>query len=293
MSDRVKLPADVEMEDKLAFGLTAHQLLILAATCFAAYIAFDTARAIAPPAAAAGLSAPVAIIGGVMAWGRRDGVAADRLAMFGLWHLIQPKRRVLAPEGIPAPAPNGVGGLELPVHSVRHCGLVELETGGFRIMLEASATTFALRSDEEQAGMVEAFGRFLNSLSDPIQISVRGEPVDLDPRADAIERAAGGMPHPALADAARDHSQFLRKLADGASIQRRQVLLVLTTQGTDRETAQAVLARRASEARELLTAGGVTLQRLEGNQTADVLARALTVPSPPAGSHLNGTVTAC
>jgi hypothetical protein len=293
MSDRIKLPADVELEDKLAFSLTARQLLILAATAFGAYIAFDIVHSIAPTPAAAAVSAPVAIVGCLLALGRRDGVTADRLALFAFWHLLQPKRKVLAPEGIPQPSPKGLGILNVPVRSVLRTGLVELETGGFRMVLEASATSFALRSDQEQAAMVEAYGRFLNSLSDPVQIHVRGETVDFSPRADAIERAATTMPHPALADAARDHARFLRELGGGAGTRRRQILLVLTTPGTDREAARAVLARKASEAQELLAAASVTLRPLDGDQTAAALARAIAAPGPPAGSHLDGTVTAC
>lgn len=36
-SDRVRLPADVELEDKLAFGLTARQLFLLGATALLSY----------------------------------------------------------------------------------------------------------------------------------------------------------------------------------------------------------------------------------------------------------------
>ncbi|MGH3265441.1 MAG: PrgI family protein, partial [Trebonia sp.] len=254
MSERIKLPADVEMEDKVAFGLTARQLAILAATCFGAYVVFDIVHSVAPSVVAAALTTPFVACGALLGFGRRDGLPADRLAMFGLWHLIGPKRQVLAPEGIPAPTTDRLGVLEVPVSHVMHSGLIELDAGGFRMVLTAGATSFALRSDEEQASMVEAFGRFLNSLSDPVQISVRAEPVDLAPRAVVIDQAASGMPHPALGDAARGHARFLRELGSGAGIRRRQILLVLTAPGTDRDAAQAGLARRASEARELLAA---------------------------------------
>ncbi len=229
-----------------------------------------------------------------MALGRRDGVPADRLAIFGLWHLIQPRRQVLAPEGIPPTASDTrLGSLQVPVQRVLRSGLMELNAGGFRIVLVASSTSFALRSDEEQASMVEAFGRFLNSLADAVQISVRSEPVDLAPRATVIDCAASGMPHPALADAARGHAAFLRELGSGPGLRRRQILLVLTAPGTDRDAAQAVLARRGSEARELLAAAGVTLQQLDGDQAATALARLTAPPGPPTGSYLNGKVAAC
>jgi hypothetical protein len=294
MSDRIKLPANVEMEDKPAFGLTARQLVILAATAFGAYVVFDIVHSVAPSVVAIGLSTPVVACGALLALGRRDGVPADRLAMFGLWHVLQPKRQVLAPEGIPPAATDSrFGNLQVPVRRVLRSGLIELDAGGFRMVLVASSTSFALRSDEEQASMVEAFGRFLNSLADAIQISVRSEPVDLAPRAAVIDQAARDMPHPALAAAARGHALFLRELGSGASLRRRQILLVLTAPGTDRDAAQAVLARRASEACDLLAAAGVTLQSLDGDQAATALARLVSPPGPPTGSYLNGKVAAC
>jgi hypothetical protein len=294
MSDRIKLPANVEMEDKLAFGLTARQLVTLAATAFGAYVVFDIVHSIAPSVVAAALTTPLVACGALLALGRRDGLPADRLAMFGLWYLIQPKRQVLAPEGLPTPSRDSrLGALQVPVSRVMRSGLIELETGGFRMVLTAGATSFALRSDEEQASMVEAFGRFLNSLADAIQISVRSEPVNLSPRAAVIDQAARDMPHPALADAARGHAAFLRELGSGAGLRRRQILLVLTATGTDRDAAQAVLTRRASEARDLLAAAGVTLQPLDGDQAATTLARLVSPPGPPTGSYLNGKVAAC
>ena len=42
-ADRVKLPADVELEDKLAFGLTARQLLLLGATALISYTLYTVA----------------------------------------------------------------------------------------------------------------------------------------------------------------------------------------------------------------------------------------------------------
>src|SRR6266540_3907070 len=52
--ERVRLPADVELEDRLAFGLTARQLLLLFATALAAYGDYSFAASLMPlPLAAA------------------------------------------------------------------------------------------------------------------------------------------------------------------------------------------------------------------------------------------------
>ena len=81
---------------------------------------------------------------------------------------------------------------------VLRSGLVELTDGTYVLLLRASSTSFALRSEEEQAALVEAFGRFLNGIADPLEIVVVSEPVDLDARAEALERAALELPNVAL-----------------------------------------------------------------------------------------------
>jgi hypothetical protein len=296
MSRRTKLPADVELEDRIVFGLTARQLAILIATGIGAYLAFGALSSVLPPPVAAAFSTPVGVVGVLLALGRRDGVSADRLALLAVRHLALPRRRVLAPEGLPAPDPrrrSSVAALDVPVRAVLRSGVIELAGGRFCLLVAASGTSFALRSDEEQAALVDAFGRFLNSLVDPVQIAVRGEPLDLDARAAALHESAARLPHSALTYAARGHAHFLCELASGDGLRRREILLVLGAQARDRETAAAMLHRRADEAAGLLAGAGVSLCALDGDQAAGLLARALDPPGPPAGSHLDGEIAAC
>src|SRR5207244_6808232 len=103
-----------------------------------------------------------------------------------LRHLRTPQRRVLAPQGLPPPLDSlptqrKLAPLDLPVRTILHSGLVELEGGRFALLLRASGTGFSLRSEEEQAALVEGFGRFLNALAEPIEIVVRSEPVEIGP----------------------------------------------------------------------------------------------------------------
>jgi hypothetical protein len=153
--------------------------------------------------------------------------------------------------------------------------------------------SFGLRSEEEQAALVEAFGRFLNGLVDPIAIAARAEPVDLGERTAALERSSGELPHPALERAALGHARFLAELAAGEDIRRREILLILTTRAREPRAARAALERRASEAAELLRAAAVELRPLRGEEAATLLPRALDPPGPPLGAELSGVVGAC
>jgi hypothetical protein len=297
MTERIKLPADVELEDRLAFGLTARQLGILIAAAIGAYLAFSILSSVVPAPAAAALSTPVGVLGILFALGRRDGVSADRLALLGARYLASPRRRVLAPEGLPAPRNRreqpAVAALDLPVRAVLRSGVVELCDGRFCLLLAASGTSFVLRSDEEQAAMVEAFGRFLNGLTEPVQIAVRSEPLDLAARAAHLQQSATDLPDPALGQAAQDHARFLAQLGSGERVRRREILLVLSAHDRDRDAAATTLHRRAGEATELLSGAGVTLRPLDGDHAARLLARTLDPPGPPADSHLDGAIRAC
>jgi hypothetical protein len=296
--DRVKLPADVELEDKLAFGLTARQLLLLGATALITYALYTLAASALPFAAAAAVCVPLAVPGAVLALGRKDGLPADTLARHALRHLLRPRRRLLAPEGLPTPLPGEprrttAAPLELPVRSVYRSGLVELSDGSCCVVLRAASGSFALKSDEEQAALVEAFGRFLNSISEPVAIYIRSEPLDLTDRATKLDEQAALLRGRALADAARAHAQFLRELPAGGELRRRELLLLICTRAREIAAARTTLERRAQETTELLRAAGVELTPLDGEQTAALLARALDPDSPPAGSTLTGVVHGC
>lgn len=296
--DRVRLPADVELEDKLAFGLTARQLALLAVSALLTYGLYTVLSSLVPLPVAAAVCAPAAVVGVVLALGRKDGLPADRIARLALRHLASPRRRLLAPEGIPAPLPGerrrrAAAPLDLPVRTVYRSGLVELTDGSFSVVLRAASGSFALKSDEEQAALVEAFGRFLNSVSEPVAIYVRSEPVNLDDRADALEQTAATIALPQLADAALAHARFLRQLPAGGELRRRELLLLLCTRARETAAARTTLERRAQETRDLLRAAGVELTPLDGEQTAALLACAFDPPGPPNACSVDGVVTAC
>lgn len=295
MSARVRMPADIELEDKLAFGLSARQLLLLASTALPAYGVFSLASAALPLPVAVGLTVPLVLGGVVLALGRRDGLSGDRYALAIARHLTRPRRRVLAPEGIP-PDPNGgrsvLAPLELPVRAIKRLGVVELNDGSCCVVLHAASAAFALRSDEEQEALVTAFARFLNSLIEPAQIVVRSEPVDLHANARELLESASSISNESLREAAAGYARFLGEFSGEEGLRRREILLVLTTRGRV-ESAAETLERRAREAVELLRPAGVELQPLDGEAAAALLARALDPPGPPVGSRLDGVIHRC
>ncbi len=62
--------------------------------------------------------------------------------------------------------------------------------------------------------MAEAYGKWLNSLTEPTAITFAQSPSISRERASAIEHAAPGLPHPALRHCAHTYAQFLSELAN-------------------------------------------------------------------------------
>lgn len=293
----VRIPANVERPDRILAGLTSRQLVLLA-------VAFGLAAGLVwvahqllpgvPLAVWIGLTAPLAAAGLALAFGQRDGLGLDRLALAAVRQARSPRRMVAAPEGITAapdwltshldqdldrsqPAP-----LTLPAHNVDPAGVLDLGSDGAALICTASPVNLALRTPEEQAVLTESFSRFLHSLTGPAQVLVRAHPVDLRTVISQLRADATGLPHPALEAAAHQHAAWLGELAARGDALRRDLLVVFRdpTPNAARRGRSASLRRRAEEAAGLLGVAGVRLSMLEAPQAAAVLA------NPP---HLPGT----
>ncbi|MGH9127474.1 MAG: PrgI family protein [Acidimicrobiales bacterium] len=210
---RVRIPADVGRSDKLLAGLNARQLAILAVAGVVLWVAYTATRHVVPVVGFAAVAVPVGGAATLLAVGRVEGQPADRLVLAAWRHHRSPRRLVPAPGGVPAsPAWVAVPGvslpapLRLPLASIDAEGVVDLGGDGLAVICRASSVTFALRTPAEQEALVAGFARWCNSLTEPAQILVRAEPVNLTPMIDAVLQAAPGLPHPGLEAAAREHA---------------------------------------------------------------------------------------
>jgi PrgI family protein len=291
----VRIPADVDREDRLLAGLTARQLGWLSAGALVLAGAWSATQSLMPlPVFAVG-AAPVAAVFAALALGRHHGLPGDRLALAWARHASSARHLVPAPDGIPAlpawapksppPAP-----LSFPVRAVAEGGVVDLGEDGLALVCRASSLNFGLRTPEEQEALVAAFGRWLNSLDAPVQVVVRAERVDVAAAVAALRAGAAGLPHPALEAAAGEHAAFLADLAAARDVLRRVVLLVFRQASGD--GAQDLLRRRVEEAARALIAAGVGVAALPEDEALAALSRAgdPEVPVRPVGLARPGDV---
>src|SRR5690349_14316540 len=100
MSQPVRIPADVDREDRVIGPLTARQLLILAVAGIVLYGAYALTREFVPLVAFLVVAVPIGVTAAFLALGQRDGVPLDRLVLAALRQRMSPQHRVAAPEGI-------------------------------------------------------------------------------------------------------------------------------------------------------------------------------------------------
>jgi hypothetical protein len=284
VEDRVRIPADVERPDRILAGLTAHQLALLAVPAVVLWAGYLGLRQWVPLPVFAAVAAPLVIAIGVVALGQRDGLSLDRLLLAGLRQARQPRRLVPAPDGItqppawaghdphPPPAP-----LTLPARELRSDGVFDLDGDGAAIVCRVVPVSFALRTPAEQQALIGGFGRYLNSLTTPVQILVRSTPVDLTAAVAALRDTAGGLPHPALETAARDHADYLAGLAASRDLLTREVLLVLRDPGPSADA----LRRIGPDATSALAGCGLTVTVLDATAASGVFSAAADPWSPP------------
>ncbi|MFC4148024.1 PrgI family protein [Micromonospora mangrovi] len=280
------MPADVDAPDTVAYGLTFRQLAIVAVAALAFYGVWRCLHTVVPVSVLMGGGV---VVGGLVfgvAVGRRDGLPLD------VWLLAAVRYRrasralsttdttsktpdwVQAPKAqVMLPAP-----LRLPADAIDDGG--EIRLGGTRAaMVAATTVNLALRTPDEQAALVDTFGRWLNSLATPTQVVVSAQPVDLHSAARALTSAANTLAHPALADAAADHGRFLDDLAARRDPLRRQVLIVTRTSPGER--GEHAARRRADDTVRALSGLGVTTRALDGAAVTAAVAAAADPYRPP------------
>jgi hypothetical protein len=284
---RARISADVDTPDKIVYGLTARQLAILAVAGVAAYGLFKTVGPLLPPPVFIAVLTPVAGAAVVLALGRRDGLSMDLWLLSAIRHTRSPRRLAPAQPGRAEPPPAWVPKaaapvaqipvLRLPARAVAESGVID--TGARAVALVACTTVnIGLRTAGEQNALIGAYGRWLNSLSDPVQIVISAQRVDLSSHAGRIADAAATIGNPALAEAAHDYAAFLDDLAARRDPLWRTVTVAVTAAGDKGRDTQVL--RRADHTASALSALGAQASVLDGARATAVLTCAVDPYTP-------------
>lgn len=118
---------------------------------------------------------------------------------------------------------------QIAIKEVRD-GILVLPKNDHRLILEASAVNFELKSEAEQDVLIDSFQNFLNSLPTQLQILIRIREVDIDQYIDSIELLKHTEDEAQYHEHIDDYTQFIRQLVSGNKILSRRFYVVLPCQ---------------------------------------------------------------
>jgi hypothetical protein len=277
-----RIPADIDTPDKILYGLTARQAAILAVTALGCYALWRGFGPLVSPVALVVGMIPIAGAATVVALGRRDGLSMDQWLIAAARSSRTPRRLVPAPEGtttapgwapdLPPDAGPAPGVLRLPAEAIDPDGTITTGPASAATMVATTTVNIGLRTGDEQWALLGAYGRWLNSLTGPVQVVVSAQRADLTGYAARVVDTAAGLANDALADAAADYADFLLDLATQRDPLWRTITVVSTAHAARNPTGEA--RRRGEHAATALSALGVQTRLLDGPTVTAVITAA-------------------
>ncbi len=105
--------------------------------------------------------------------------------------------------------------------------IIIMKDDSARLVLKCSSINFLLKSQEEQDAIIISFQRFLNSLSNPIQILVRSKKLDIDSYLWNLKDKALKQKNPLLQNQTYEYIEYLKKLIEVAQIMKKEFYIIV------------------------------------------------------------------
>ncbi len=114
----------------------------------------------------------------------------------------------------------------VPIKEIRD-GVVILKDGSMRAVVMASSINFALKSADEQQGVILQFQNFLNGLDFSVQISVQSRELDIRPYIAMLEGRYRNEVGDLMKIQIREYIQFVKNFVDQTSIMTKTFFVVI------------------------------------------------------------------
>ncbi|MDP2790033.1 MAG: TraC family protein [bacterium] len=108
--------------------------------------------------------------------------------------------------------------------------VVILRDGTVRAVLLVSSMNFALKSDEEQAAVIQAYTQFLNTLDFPLQICIQSRKLNIDPYLDNLKQLEKTQANELLKMQTQEYVTYVRELVELADIMAKRFYVVVPYQ---------------------------------------------------------------
>ena len=114
----------------------------------------------------------------------------------------------------------------LPIAEIRN-DTVLLKNGGLRAILNVEATNFNLKSETEQEAIIAGYGAFMNTLTFPLQITIRSSHINVDPYLNFLGEKAQGQTNTLLKEKTIAYISFIKRLLEVSDIMKKQFLVIV------------------------------------------------------------------
>ncbi len=114
----------------------------------------------------------------------------------------------------------------VPIKEVRD-GVVVLQDNSMRALVLASSLNFALKSTDEQQGIIMQFQNFLNSIDFSIQIFVQSRELDIRPYIALLEARQKEQVEELIKTQTREYINFIRNFTENTSIMTKSFIIVI------------------------------------------------------------------
>lgn len=114
----------------------------------------------------------------------------------------------------------------LPIAEIRN-DTVLLKNGGIRAVIQVEALNFNLKSETEQQSIISGYGAFMNTLTFPIQISIRSIKTNIDSYLASIAQLGEKQTNTLLKEQTLHYVNFIQQLLDVADIMQKHFYVII------------------------------------------------------------------
>lgn len=119
----------------------------------------------------------------------------------------------------------------VPIKDIRD-GVIQLKDGGMRMIIMVSSMNFALKSEDEQTGVLLQFQNFLNTLDFSAQIFIQSRRLDIKPYLESLEERMGKQESELIKIQTREYLEFVRNFTDSVNIMSKSFFVVIPYTGS-------------------------------------------------------------
>ncbi|MBU0530961.1 MAG: hypothetical protein ABIG32_03255 [Candidatus Uhrbacteria bacterium] len=105
--------------------------------------------------------------------------------------------------------------------------VVIMKDGTLRSVILVSSINFALKSEEEQMAIIQAYMGFLNGLEYPIQVVIQSRQMNIDPYIASLEKQQRETKNEALRAQIADYLSFVSELVTLGEVMQKQFFVVV------------------------------------------------------------------